>query len=151
MHPFQLDLHLPPLMQQQVRPLCVVHAVSEWCHCSCSQAPKIISSPRVMQLLVASLNGALWNGSSCLESGFGRSSLSAPASGAGAQSAASSSSGTPGWLIAAIVVPIAVLVVAVAALAILMIRKRQLDKRKQAQDPDHLKVRGASMCGAWEA
>ena len=74
--------------------------------------------------------------------------LSAPASGAGAQSAASSSSGTPGWLIAAIVVPIAVLMVAVAALATLMIRKRQLDKRKQAQDPDLLKVRGGSMCGA---
>ena len=110
-----------------------------------------------MQLLVASLKGALWTGSwslpcaSCSWSGFRRSALSAPASGAGAQSASSSSSGTPGWLIAAIVVPIAVLVVAVAALATLMIRKRQLDKRKQAQDPDLLKVRGASMCGAWKA
>lgn len=71
-----------------------------------------------------------------------------PEHAAGAQSAASSSSGTPGWLIAAIVVPIAVLLVAVAALATLMIRKRQLDKRKQAQDPDLLKVRRASMCGA---
>ena len=67
------------------------------------------------------------------------------ASGAGTQSTTSSSSGTPGWLVAAIVVPIAVLMAAVAALATLIIRKRQPDRRKQAQDPDLLKVRGAGI------
>ena len=69
MHPSQLDLHLPQLMQQQVRPFCEVHAASDFvkkglCHCSCSQTAEIPRSPRVMQLLVASLNGALWTGSS---------------------------------------------------------------------------------------
>ena len=54
----------------------------------------------------------------------------------------SSSSHTPAWLIVAIVVPIAVLVTAVAALATLIIRKRQLERRKPAAvDKGLLKVR----------
>jgi len=67
-----------------------------------------------------------------------------PLLGAGAQKSGaqgSSSSGTPAWLIVAIVVPIAVLVTAVAALATLIIRKQQPRKRKEvAADTGPLKV-----------
>ena len=60
MHPFQLDLHLPQLMEQQVRQLCALTVWSmecpsiletRWCHCSCRQTPEIIRSPSIVQLL----------------------------------------------------------------------------------------------------
>lgn len=67
-----------------------------------------------------------------------------PLLGAGAQKSGgqgSSSSGTPAWLIVAIVVPIAVLVTAVAALATLIIRKQHPHKRRDiAADTGPLKV-----------
>ena len=73
------------------------------------------------------------------------------AAGAAPAGQGSSASRTPAWLIVAIVVPIAVLVSAVAALATLIIRKRQLERRKPAAvDTGLLKVRRLC-CIAWRA